>query len=155
MSSNPLDTLSATINILPGRRQRRVPITIRLSAINITTEVQWLGLRFFFFFSAFALFGLLMIGYQIPISLSPLEDCFGEHLEAGWLKGLHSCASVSAFRGTDTRPLPGKEAEPALGGVGWTKRKLELESMRACSAESYFSLLHVPAGRAGRWVGGH
>lgn len=83
-----------------------------------------------------------MIGYQIPISLSPLEDCFGEHLEAGWLKGLHSCASVSAFRGTDTRPLPGKEAEPALGGVGWTKRKLELESMRACSAESYCSLLH-------------
>lgn len=59
-----------------------------------------------------------MIGYQIPISLSPPEDCFGEHLEAGWLKGLHSCASVSAFRGTDTRPLPGKEAEPALGGLG-------------------------------------
>lgn len=59
-----------------------------------------------------------MIGYQIPISLSPPEDCFGEHLEAGWLKGLHSYASVSAFRGTDTRPLPGKEAEPALGGLG-------------------------------------
>lgn len=91
-----------------------------------------------------------MIGYQIPISLSPPEDCFGEHLEAGWLKGLHSYASVSAFRGTDTRPLPGKEAEPALGGVGWTKRKLELESMRA----SYFSLLQVPAGRAGRSAGG-
>lgn len=83
-----------------------------------------------------------MIGYQIPISLSPPEDCFGEHLEAGWLKGLHSCASVSAFRGTDTRPLPGKEAEPALGGLGGPNGS---SSWKVCAP-----LLHVPAGRAGR-----
>lgn len=50
VSSNPLDTFSATINTLPNSRQQSVPVTIRQSAINITTEVQWLGLRFFFFF---------------------------------------------------------------------------------------------------------
>lgn len=68
------------------------------------------------------------------------------------LKGLHSCASASAFRGTDTRPLPGKEVElVVMGGVevvGWTKRKLELESLRACSAEASFSLDHVPVGKS-------
>lgn len=74
---------------------------------------------FLFFLFVFALFGLLMIGYQIPISLSCLEDCFGEHLEAGWLKGLHSCASANAFRGTDTRPLPGKEVELVVVEEWW------------------------------------
>lgn len=49
---------------------------------------QWFSLTF-----SIHLFWLLMIGYQIPISLScslpslapccSLEDCFGEHLEAG------------------------------------------------------------------------
>lgn len=100
-----------------------------------------------------------MIGYQIPISLSRLEDCFGEHLEAGWLKGLHSCASVSESGGMDTRPLPGKEVEFVVveesGVVGWTKRKFELESMRARSAEAYFSLDHTgPVGKSDGSVGG-
>lgn len=89
-----------------------------------------------------------MIGYQIPISLSRLEDCFGEHLEAGWLKGLHSCASASAFRGTDTRPLPGKEVEVVVVGVVgvvvWTKRKLELKSMRpAVQRSTFLSIVYL------------
>lgn len=33
--------------------------------------------------------------------------------------------------------------------VEWTKRKLELESMRTCSAEAYVSFDHVLLGKSG------
>lgn len=59
--------------------------TIRLSAINITTEGRALAWDF-----SFTLFWRLMTGYRIPISLScpcsRLEDCVVEHLEAAcWM----------------------------------------------------------------------
>lgn len=88
---------------------------------------------FFFFAFAFALFGLLMIGYQIPISLSRLEDCFGEHLEAGLLKGLHSCASASAFRATDTRATARKGGRAGAGGWGGWVDQTEAGAGKVCA----------------------
>lgn len=80
--------------------------TMRVSPINIMTEGRGLTRHF-----SFNLFGLLMTGYQIPISLScsfpssapccSLEDCFGEHLEAGCWIGFFlagPCAPASILR---------------------------------------------------------
>lgn len=50
------------------------------------------------------LFGLVIIGYQIAISLScsllcfSLRDCFGEHLGARLVNRLHSCRSQCSSR---------------------------------------------------------
>lgn len=79
--------------------------TCRLSLIHIMTEGSGWAWD-----SPFNLFWLLMRGYQIPISLScslpssapccSLEDCFGEHLEAGCWMGFilaGPCASASVL----------------------------------------------------------
>lgn len=77
---------------------------------------------------SFNLFWLLMIGYQIPISLScslpssalccSLEDCFGEHLEAGcWIGSILAgpCAPATALRAWTLGHGPQRRAEPVVG----------------------------------------
>lgn len=100
-----------------------------LSPINVTTEGQWFSLRFFF-----NLFWLLMIGYQIPISLScsfpspapccSLEECFGEHLDAGcWIGSILAgpCAPLSALRAWTLGRGP--QRRQRVGAGWWEKRK--------------------------------
>lgn len=89
---------------------------------------QWFSLRF-----PFNLFCLLMIGYQIPISLScsfpcpapccSPEECFGEHLEAGcWIGSIlvRPCAPASAL-GAETLSRGPRRSQRLRWGWGGGK----------------------------------
>lgn len=101
---------------------------MRLSPLNITTEGSGLAWDF-----SFNLFGLLMIGYQIPICLScsllpavAWRTVFGEHLEAGcWIGSILAgpCAPASALGAWRLGHGPEKRQSCLWGwGVEWGER---------------------------------
>lgn len=112
--------------------------TIRLSPINITTEGSGLAWDF-----SFNLFGLLMIGYPIPISLScsfpscapccSLEDCFGEHLEEGcWIDSFLQgpCAPASALGAWTLSHGPQRRESERVSSGGWGGGRNEKEALK-------------------------
>lgn len=125
---------------------------MRLSPLNITTEGSGLAWDF-----SFNLFGLLMIGYQIPICLScsllpavAWRTVFGEHLEAGcWIGSIlaGSCAPASALRAWRLGPRSREEAELVVGvgsRVGWKGACKSTAAYVSCefSLSAFFASMH-------------